>query len=178
MYEIWLAMNIAYEIALGLWPALLPLALVWAWSWRSTAKSWRRSAAPLWRLWPCWWRWRRWWLCRLCPMLHCLTWGIGWTGPLCWAWPRVWAWRQRCCCGPCWQCASAERAEVEWNLSKTTVVLFPDGLVAHGLGEIGHAASLCFAARGLAGCAVHGRVVHAAQRRALCNPGCDGHHHR
>jgi hypothetical protein len=30
MYEIWLAMNIAYEIALGLWPALLPLALVWA----------------------------------------------------------------------------------------------------------------------------------------------------
>ena len=30
MYEIWLAMNIAYEIALSLWPALLPLALVWA----------------------------------------------------------------------------------------------------------------------------------------------------
>ena len=30
MYEIWLAMNIAYEITLGLWPALLPLALVWA----------------------------------------------------------------------------------------------------------------------------------------------------
>ena len=30
MYEIWLAMNIAFEIAWGLWPALLPLALVWA----------------------------------------------------------------------------------------------------------------------------------------------------
>ena len=30
MYEIWLAMNIVYEIALELWPALLPLALVWA----------------------------------------------------------------------------------------------------------------------------------------------------
>ncbi|WP_291915190.1 hypothetical protein [Limnohabitans sp.] len=30
MYEIWLAMNIAYEIAWDLWPALLPLALVWA----------------------------------------------------------------------------------------------------------------------------------------------------
>ena len=29
MYEIWLAMNIAYEIAWDLWPALLPLALVW-----------------------------------------------------------------------------------------------------------------------------------------------------
>jgi hypothetical protein len=30
MYEIWLAMNIVYEMALALWPALLPLALVWA----------------------------------------------------------------------------------------------------------------------------------------------------
>ena len=30
MYEIWLAMNIAYEIALGLLPALAPLALMWA----------------------------------------------------------------------------------------------------------------------------------------------------
>ncbi len=29
MYEIWLAMNIAFEIALDLWPALLPLALMW-----------------------------------------------------------------------------------------------------------------------------------------------------
>ncbi len=49
MYEIWLAMNIAYEIALGLWHALL-------------------------------------------------------------LWALVWAWRQRCCCGPCWRCASAESA--------------------------------------------------------------------
>lgn len=30
MYEIWLAMNIVYEMALNLWPALWPLALVWA----------------------------------------------------------------------------------------------------------------------------------------------------
>lgn len=30
MYEIWLAMNIVYEMALGLLPALLALALVWA----------------------------------------------------------------------------------------------------------------------------------------------------
>lgn len=30
MYEIWLAMNIVYEMVLGLLPALLALALVWA----------------------------------------------------------------------------------------------------------------------------------------------------
>ena len=29
MYEIWLALNIVYEIALGLWPALLILLAVW-----------------------------------------------------------------------------------------------------------------------------------------------------
>lgn len=29
MYEIWLAINIVYEIALGLWPALAPLLIVW-----------------------------------------------------------------------------------------------------------------------------------------------------
>jgi hypothetical protein len=29
MYEMWLAINIVYEIALNLWPALLPLLLVW-----------------------------------------------------------------------------------------------------------------------------------------------------
>jgi drug/metabolite transporter (DMT)-like permease len=29
MYEIWLAMNIAYETALGLLPALAPLVLMW-----------------------------------------------------------------------------------------------------------------------------------------------------
>lgn len=29
MYEIWLALNIFYEIALTVWPALLVLALVW-----------------------------------------------------------------------------------------------------------------------------------------------------
>lgn len=30
MYEIWLALNIVYEIALGIWPALLALLAVWA----------------------------------------------------------------------------------------------------------------------------------------------------
>jgi hypothetical protein len=30
MYEIWLAINIAYEAALGLLPALAPLVLMWA----------------------------------------------------------------------------------------------------------------------------------------------------
>ena len=30
MYEIWLAMNIAYETTLGLLPALAPLVLMWA----------------------------------------------------------------------------------------------------------------------------------------------------
>jgi hypothetical protein len=30
MYEIWLAMNIAYETALGLLPALAPLVSMWA----------------------------------------------------------------------------------------------------------------------------------------------------
>lgn len=29
MYEIWLALNIVYEITLGVWPALLVLLLVW-----------------------------------------------------------------------------------------------------------------------------------------------------
>ena len=29
MYEIWLVLNIVYEIALGLWPLLLGLLLVW-----------------------------------------------------------------------------------------------------------------------------------------------------
>lgn len=29
MYEFWLAMNIVYEVVLDLWPALLPLLLVW-----------------------------------------------------------------------------------------------------------------------------------------------------
>ena len=29
MYEIWLALNIVYEIALSIWPALLLIVLVW-----------------------------------------------------------------------------------------------------------------------------------------------------
>jgi hypothetical protein len=30
MYEIWLVMNIVWEIALGIWPLLLAAALLWA----------------------------------------------------------------------------------------------------------------------------------------------------
>lgn len=48
MYEIWLALNIVYEIALGLWPELLILLGVWlfmlAWRWRQL------SAVPAGRL--------------------------------------------------------------------------------------------------------------------------------
>ncbi|MBM3386510.1 MAG: hypothetical protein FJY36_02400 [Betaproteobacteria bacterium] len=29
MYEIWLVLNIVYEMALGMWPALLILLLIW-----------------------------------------------------------------------------------------------------------------------------------------------------
>jgi hypothetical protein len=47
MYEIWLAMNIVWEIALGLWPLLALAALGWmvlmAMAWRRPAAHWRRA---------------------------------------------------------------------------------------------------------------------------------------
>ena len=50
MYEIWLAMNIVWEIALGAWPLLAFGALTWlvlmALAWRRPAARWR-SAGPL-----------------------------------------------------------------------------------------------------------------------------------
>jgi len=47
MYEIWLAMNIVYEIALGLWPALAPLLIVWVVMWINRQKLAQVSVAAL-----------------------------------------------------------------------------------------------------------------------------------
>ena len=50
MYEIWLMMNIVWEIALGIWPLLAVSALAWlvlmALAWRQPAAQWR-SAWPM-----------------------------------------------------------------------------------------------------------------------------------
>lgn len=50
MYEIWLVMNIVWEIGLGIWPWLAAAALAWgvlmALAWRRPATQWR-SAWPL-----------------------------------------------------------------------------------------------------------------------------------
>lgn len=50
MYEIWLVMNIVWEIALGVWPLLAVGAAAWlalvALAWRRPAEHWR-SAWPL-----------------------------------------------------------------------------------------------------------------------------------
>jgi hypothetical protein len=50
MYEIWLVMNIVWEIALGFWPVLAVGAVAWlvlmALAWRRPASHWR-SAWPM-----------------------------------------------------------------------------------------------------------------------------------
>lgn len=50
MYEIWLVMNIVWEIALGFWPLLAAAAVAWgvlmALAWRRPAAHWR-SAWPM-----------------------------------------------------------------------------------------------------------------------------------
>ena len=50
MYEIWLALNIAWEIAAGLWPLLLGTALLWIvlvlTAWRRPGSRWR-AGLPL-----------------------------------------------------------------------------------------------------------------------------------
>ena len=51
MYEIWLALNIVYEIALSIWPVLLALLLVWlallaAARGRLNARALRRALLP------------------------------------------------------------------------------------------------------------------------------------
>lgn len=47
MYEIWLGLNIVWEIVLGLWPALLGAAVIWvalvAFAWRKPAARWRAA---------------------------------------------------------------------------------------------------------------------------------------
>ncbi|HMN20629.1 MAG TPA: hypothetical protein PKA16_04465 [Ottowia sp.] len=47
MYEIWLMLNIVWELALGIWPWLLALAIVWlllmARAWGRGAAAWRAS---------------------------------------------------------------------------------------------------------------------------------------
>ena len=49
MYEIWLAMNIVWEIALGFWPLLAFGAFAWL---VLMALAWRRSAAQWRNAWP------------------------------------------------------------------------------------------------------------------------------
>lgn len=50
MYEIWLVMNIAWEIAVGLWPLLLAAALLWTvlllTAWRRPGTRWRPAVLP------------------------------------------------------------------------------------------------------------------------------------
>ena len=49
MYEIWLAINIVYEIALGIWPWLLLAAVAWTvlalTAWRRPLRQWRANCA-------------------------------------------------------------------------------------------------------------------------------------
>lgn len=50
MYEIWLMLNIVWEIALGVWPLLLVAAVLWlalmGTSWRSAGAHWRAALVP------------------------------------------------------------------------------------------------------------------------------------
>jgi len=50
MYELWLMLNIVWEIALGLWPVLLLAALLWvalaATAWGRTGAHWRTGLVP------------------------------------------------------------------------------------------------------------------------------------
>jgi hypothetical protein len=50
MYEIWLMLNIVWEIALGLWPPLLVAALLWlalmTTAWRASTSHWRAGLVP------------------------------------------------------------------------------------------------------------------------------------
>jgi len=49
VYEIWLGLNIVWEIALGLWPVLLAVAAIWV---ALMAMAWRRPAARWRAAWP------------------------------------------------------------------------------------------------------------------------------
>ena len=50
MYEIWLMLNIVWEIALGVWPLLLMAAVLWlalmGTSWRTAGAHWRAALVP------------------------------------------------------------------------------------------------------------------------------------
>lgn len=50
MYEIWLMLNIVWEIALGVWPLLLVTALLWlalmGTAWRTGGAHWRAGLLP------------------------------------------------------------------------------------------------------------------------------------
>ncbi|MDM7944595.1 MAG: hypothetical protein QUV35_18385 [Hydrogenophaga sp.] len=50
MYEIWLMLNIVWEIALELWPLLLGAAVLWlalmGASWRTASSQWRAGLLP------------------------------------------------------------------------------------------------------------------------------------
>jgi peptidoglycan biosynthesis protein MviN/MurJ (putative lipid II flippase) len=50
MYEIWLMLNIVWEIALGVWPLLLGAALLWlaliSTAWRTAGSHWRAGLLP------------------------------------------------------------------------------------------------------------------------------------
>jgi hypothetical protein len=50
MYEIWLMLNIVWEIALGAWPLLLMAAVLWlalmGTSWRIAGAHWRAALLP------------------------------------------------------------------------------------------------------------------------------------
>lgn len=50
MYEIWLMLNIVWEIALGIWPLLLLTAVLWlalmGTAWRHSANQWKAGLIP------------------------------------------------------------------------------------------------------------------------------------
>jgi len=50
MYEIWLMLNIVWEIALGAWPLLLMAAVLWlalmGTNWRTAGAHWRGALLP------------------------------------------------------------------------------------------------------------------------------------
>ncbi len=50
MYEIWLMLNIVWEIALGVWPLLLLAAVLWlalvGMAWRQHGRHWRAGVWP------------------------------------------------------------------------------------------------------------------------------------
>ncbi len=50
MYEIWLVMNILWEIGLSVWPVVVAVAMLWlvvmVWALRTSGAQWRRAIVP------------------------------------------------------------------------------------------------------------------------------------